>query len=109
MSELVAGVTLTDATAAALTLTLAVPVFPPLVAVIVADPAATAVTSPLVLTVTALLLLLDQVTDRPASTFPLASLSVALSCAVPPTVRLVDAGDTATVATGAGDAAATVT
>jgi hypothetical protein len=105
----VAGVTDTDATAASLAVTVADPVLPPLVAVIVALPAATAVTTPLLETETTPLLLLAQVIARPARTSPLASLSVAVSWAVLPMVRLVDDGVTVTDATGAGDEAATVT
>jgi hypothetical protein len=109
VSDAVVGVSVTDATAAWATDTPAVPLLPPLVAVIVAVPVATAVTCPPLATETTLLLLLAQVTVRPASTVPLASFSVAVSCAVAPTVRLLVAGDTVTVATGAGDGAATVT
>jgi hypothetical protein len=47
-----------------------VPVFPELVAVIVAEPAATPVTTPLTLTVAAAALLLDQVTVCPVITLP---------------------------------------
>lgn len=109
VTDAVAGVTRTEATAASETVTVAVPVLPPLAAVIVALPAAAAVTSPELLTETTLLLLLDHVMLRPASTLPFASLSVAVSCAVPPTTRLVVVGVTVTEDTAAGDAAATVT
>src|SRR3989440_11129514 len=78
-----------------------VPLCPSLVAVIVADPAATPVTSPLPLTVAAAVLLLCQVTVRPASVLPFASLGVAVSCTVPPTGTVADAGATVTHATGA--------
>ena len=54
-------------------------------AVIVAEPAAFPVTSPLELTDATGLLLEDQVTTRPVSGVPLASLGVALSCTVCPT------------------------
>src|SRR5207302_4180011 len=56
-----------------------------LVAVIVAEPPAFPVTSPLELTDATALLLEDQVTTRPVSGVPLASLGVALSCTVCPT------------------------
>ena len=56
----------------------AVAVFPSLVAVIVAVPVATPVAMPDALTVATFASLLDQVTARPVSTFPLASLSVAV-------------------------------
>jgi hypothetical protein len=47
-----------------------VPVFPELVAVIVAEPAATPVTTPLEFTVAAAELLVDQVTVCPVITLP---------------------------------------
>src|SRR2546428_6535007 len=78
----------------------AVPLWPSLAAVTVAEPAATPVTSPDPLTVTTPELLLVQVTARPLSTLPAASFAVADSCAVCPTVTLADAGLTVTVATG---------
>jgi len=61
---------------------LAVPLFPSLAAVITADPAAIAVASPLALTVATAGLLLDQLSVRPESGFPLASRSRAVSGAV---------------------------
>src|ERR1041385_3512887 len=101
----VAGTTETDATVAvdgAVTVTAAVPVIPPLVAEVVAEPGATAVTSPLADTVATEVLLLLQVKLCPLRTLPLASLATAASCAVPPTVRLAVAGVTTTEATAAG-------
>src|SRR5207245_11571859 len=83
-----------------LTVTAAVPLCPSLVAVMVADPAATPVTSPLPLTVATPVLLLAHVTTRPVSVAPLASLGVAVSCAVCPAGMLAVAGVTATDATG---------
>ena len=59
-----------------------VPLFPSLVAVIVAEPGVTPETSPELLTVATDVLLLDQVTVRPDSAAPFASLGVAVSCAV---------------------------
>ena len=76
------------------------PLCPSLVAVIVADPATTPVTRPLPFTVATAMLLLAQVTTRPASGVPLASLGVAVSCTVCPTGTLADAGLTVTEATG---------
>ena len=67
---------------------------------IVADPATTPVTRPLPFTVATAMLLLAQVTTRPASGVPLASLGVAVSCTVCPTGTLADAGLTVTEATG---------
>ena len=59
-----------------------VPLFPSLVAVIVADPGVTPETSPELLTVATDVLLLDQVTVRPESVAPFASFGVAMSCTV---------------------------
>ena len=59
-----------------------VPLFPSLVAVIVADPGVTPETSPELLTVATDVLLLDQVTVRPDSAAPFASFGVARSCTV---------------------------
>src|SRR5438132_2114839 len=97
-----AGLTTTVATGTSATVTAAVPAFPSLVAVIVAVPAATPFTSPLLLTVAILVLLLAHVTVRPVSAVPAESFGVAVSCAVCPTVRLAVAGATATEATGTG-------
>src|SRR2546421_1196196 len=77
-----------------------VPLGPSLVAVIVADPGGPAVTSPLPLPVAAAVLLVCQVTVRPASELPFASLGVAVSCTVLPVVTVADAGVTVTEATG---------
>src|SRR3989442_7200551 len=84
----------------AVTVIAAVPLLLSLVAVIVADPAATPATSPLPFTVATAELLLAQVTIRPASGVPLASLGVAVSCSVCPTGTLAAAGLTVTDATG---------
>src|SRR5438876_232284 len=77
-----------------------VPVLPSLVAVIVAGPAATPVTSPLPFTVANAVALLDQVTTRPGRAVPFASFGVAVSWTVLPASRLADAGVTVTEATG---------
>jgi len=95
-----AGVTATDATGTTVTVTVAIPLFPSLVAVIVATPAATAVTSPLPLVAATAVLLLAHVTVRPVSTFPAESFVVADNWTVPPTGRLATAGVTSTDATG---------
>ncbi len=58
------------------------PLCPSLVAVIVAEPAPTAVTRPLPLTVATDVLLLDHAIARPVSGLPFASLAVAVSCTV---------------------------
>src|SRR5436189_6274705 len=79
-----------------------VPLCPSLVAVIVAEPAATPLTSPLPLTVAADVLLLCQVTVRPTSGLPFASLGVAVSGRLLPADTVPDAGVTVTDATGIG-------
>ena len=56
-----------------------VPLFPSLVAVIVADPGVTPETSPLLVTVATDVVELDHVTVRPESGFPPASFGVAVS------------------------------
>src|SRR5439155_193473 len=85
----------------AVTVSPPVPLCPSLVAVIMAAPAATPVTSPLPFTVATAGAVLAHVTTRPATAFPLASFGVAVSCTVCPTAILPDAGLTATVDTGA--------
>src|SRR5689334_9130734 len=96
-----AGVTVTVATGAPATVMLAVPLFPSLVAVMVTVPAATPVTSPLLLTVAIVLSLDDQLIARPVNGLPLASLGVAVSCTVPVIATFAELGDTVTEATGA--------
>ena len=86
--------------AAPVTVMADVPLCPSLVAVIVADPAATPDTSPLPLTVATDVLLLDHVTVRPVTGLPFASFGVAVSCTVWPTPTLAEAGLTVTAATG---------
>jgi hypothetical protein len=93
---------LTVAKVRADTVIAAVPLCPSLVAVIVAWPAATPVASPVEFTVVTAGLLVAQVTVRPVSTFPAASLVVAVSCTVTPTSTV--AGATVTDATGTGGA-----
>src|SRR6266516_2893487 len=84
----------------AVTVMLALPLCPSLVAVIVAEPAVTPLTSPLPFTVATDVLLLAHVTTRPVSGLPLASFGVAVSCAVCPTCTLAGDGLTVTEATG---------
>src|SRR5947208_6794192 len=95
-----AGLTVTDATGTIVTVMTAVPLLPSLVAVIVAEPAATPVTKPLPVTVATAGLLLAQVTTRPASELPAESFVTAESCCVAPTAMLADVGLTVTEATG---------
>src|SRR5437870_9487813 len=77
-----------------------VPLFPSLVAVIVAVPGVTPDTSPLLLTAATAVLELDHVTVRPESGFPPASFGVAVSCTVWPACTDAEGGVTSTVATG---------
>jgi hypothetical protein len=78
-----AGATVTVATGIGFTVTVAVPDFPSLVAVIVAEPGATPVTSPDAVTVAIALLLELQVTTRSTTTAPLTSRTVVDSCVLP--------------------------
>src|SRR5438270_142704 len=103
-----AGLTVTEATGTVVTDTVAVPLCPSLVAVMVAEPTVAAVTSPAPLTVATPVLLLAQVMARPASVLPFASLRVATSGTVPPTGTVTELGATLTDATGRGDGTATV-
>src|SRR5919198_174677 len=95
-----AGLSVTEATGTTLTVIAAVPLLPSLVAVIVAEPAATAVTRPVADTVAMPEALVVHVTARPVSTLPAESLVVAASCCVCPTTRPAEAGVTVTDATG---------
>src|SRR5436309_1509186 len=97
------GLTVTDATGTIATVTLVEPLCPSLVAVIIADPAATPVTSPAADTVAIAVFELVHATPRPVSTFPAASFGVALSCVVAPTKTFAVAGLTVTEATGTLD------
>lgn len=76
------------------TVTAAVPVTPSTVAEIVALPTATAVTTPLLLTVATAVFPELHITGRPVSVAPPASRALAVSCRVPPTTRLAVAGNT---------------
>ena len=94
------GLTVTDATGTVVTVIAAVPACPSLVAVMVAEPAVTPLTRPVLVTVATLVLLDVHVTARPDSALPLASLGVAVSCTVWPCGTLADAGLTLTDVTG---------
>src|SRR5512134_1040946 len=90
-----AGLTVTEATGiggTAVTASAAVPLLPSLVAVMVALPGAWAVTSQAADTVAAPPFEVVQLTVRPVSAAPFASWGVAVSCSVPPTAMLPDAG-----------------
>src|SRR5438552_10363658 len=95
-----AGVTVTVATDTFVTVMADVPFIPSLVAVIVADPAAPPVTSPVPLTEARLGALLAQVTTRPLSGLPRESFGVAVTCNAAPTKMPATAGVIVTVATG---------
>jgi len=69
----------TVATGFAATVRLAEPVLPSLVAVMVEEPTATAVTTPFEATVATAVFELDQVTLRPVSTPPAESLATAVA------------------------------
>jgi hypothetical protein len=79
-----------------------VPVFPSLVAVIVALPAVRALTKPFASTPATAGALDDHVTVRPVRTLPFESFNVADSCCVEvtPNTRVTGVGLTVTVATG---------
>jgi len=94
------GVTLTDATGTTDTVTLEVPLWPSLVAVMVADPLARALTRPSDETDATLGALLDQVIVRPLNTFPEPSSVVAMNSEDVPTRRVAVGGETTTLATG---------
>src|SRR5947209_6686943 len=80
----------------------AVPVFPSLVAEIIAVPAATPVTSPVLLTDATAVLEEVQLTVRPERTLPPASSVAAVSCCVELTPTDAVAGVTVTEPTGGG-------
>ena len=101
----VAGLTVTEATGTFVTVMVAVPLLPSLVAVIVADPSALLVTTQLALTAASAALLVAQVTTRPESVPPAESLVTAESCVEVPTVIVADEGVTVTEATGTGETA----
>jgi hypothetical protein len=90
----------TVATGTAVTVTAAVPTTRSTVAMIVALPGATAVTSPVADTVATAAALVVQATVRAVRVFPAVSLGVAVYCWVPPTARLAVLGVTVTAATG---------
>jgi hypothetical protein len=102
----ITGVTGTEsvtvATGAGLTVRVALPVLPSLIAMICTEPALTEVTSPVEETVAMELLPELHDTLRPVRILPLPSRVVALACVVCPTVIVVDARETVTIATGTG-------
>lgn len=103
------GVTVMDATGTFDTVTVAVPLFPSLLAVIVAVPTATAVTTPLLDTVAMAVGLDAHVTIRPDNSVPFTSRTVAESVLVPPITMVALVGLTTTDPTGVGVADVTTT
>jgi hypothetical protein len=91
---------LTDATGVGVIVIEDVPIFPSLVAVMTAVPAATADTKPVDDTLARVGSLDDHVTTRPLRELLLMSVTVAISWCVRPTVSVADDGLTATAATG---------
>lgn len=73
---------MTVATGGTVTVIVAVPVTPSLVAVMVTAPVSTPVTSPVEETVARAVFELAHVMNRPVSAVPLASFGVAVSCTV---------------------------
>src|SRR5207245_11277784 len=84
------GLTVTDATGTVETVRLDVPLWPSLVAVIVAEPVPAPVTRPLPLTVATEPLFEDHVTVRPVSTLPAESVVGGCRCVVAPTTMVAD-------------------
>lgn len=103
-----AGVTTMLLTGASCTVIDAVPVTPPDVAVIVALPGATPVTTPPDDTVATATSLEDHAIDAPGITVPFASRAVAVRVVDQATFTVVLDGDTSMLATGPGPAAVTV-
>jgi hypothetical protein len=96
--------TVTLATGACVTVSAALPVFVSLVAMMLAVPALTAVTSPVVEDTVATAVLSEvHAIDRPVSGWPFASRVVAVACEVPTAVIDVGFRDTFTEATGANE------
>jgi hypothetical protein len=100
--ELAASETVTVATGAGVTVTVALPLFPSLVAVILAVPTAIPLTTPCAETIATAVLLDAHVITRLVRVFPLASRVVAVACDVPTAVIDVGFKATVTVATGIG-------
>lgn len=83
-------------------MTVAEACFPSMVATITASPAASPVTVPDEDTLASAGVLLDHVTGRPLSTWPLTFLAIAMSCVVWPIVTVAVDGVISTAATGSG-------
>src|ERR1700722_5869898 len=100
------GVMVTEPTGTCATLMVADPVLPPLVPVMVACPALTAVTvavsGPVAVTVATPVALLENVTVAPGIGLPVLSVTSAVNVTVWPTSRLDDCGEMATALMGTG-------
>ena len=97
------SVTTTFATGTSVTVTVALPDFPSLVAVILAVPGARAVTNPVADTVATRASDVVHTTDRSVNTPPMESLVVAVACVVSPTYRAGAGSCTERLATGTND------
>jgi len=82
------------------------PLLPSLVAVMMTTPSFFPFTRPVGVTIAILLALVVHVTRRPVSTFPSASLVVAVNCKVCPSCIVAVGGETTTKATAAGSSGA---
>jgi len=103
VTDAVGGDTVTLPTGVGVTVTDDVPLFVSLVAVMVADPPLTPVTTPAEFTIATCVLLELHETTRFVTTLPLASVTVAVSVALPLGAIATAGGDTVTVATGTVD------
>lgn len=92
-----------EATGIGVTVIVAEPVWPSLVAVIDVDPSPSAAIPPLPFTVAMALFVDAQVTLLPSRTCPAASFICAVACVVKPTITFDDCSSTLTVATGGSD------
>lgn len=87
----------------------ALPLLPSLVAIMLAVPVATELTTPAGETVATAMLSEAHVIARPVITFPLASFVVAVACVVCPGLSVLDARDTDTDATSAVETEPSIT
>jgi hypothetical protein len=93
------GLTETEATTGAVTLTVALPLFPLAVAVMVADPTPWAVTTPPDVIEATPEFDVDHATETPLTALPEASLRAAVNCSVRPATSDEELGETETVET----------
>jgi hypothetical protein len=100
VSDTLPGIIAIEVGTGVLTVSGALPTLPSLIALIVTDPFAIAVTSPFESTVASAGFELCQATTRPLRTFPCASLTVAVACVVCPLESVLLASATVTDAAG---------